>query len=136
MMGRGARSHGGAAIGLAIACLTSACQLPEPATNRPLSHDAAGQPVYSPGYAVLPMIKEPKGQVLFSAAFSGGGKRSAAFAHGVLRGLRNIQLVEDGQPRRLLDELDLVSAVSGGSFPAMHYGLYRDRSFETFPAEF
>jgi NTE family protein len=36
----------------------------------------------------------------------------------------------------LLDELDYLAAVSGGSFPAMHYGLYRDKSFETFPSEF
>src|SRR5262249_57975653 len=69
-------------------------------------------------------------------AVAGGGNRSAAFAHGVLRGLRNIPVVEKGGTRRLLDELDYVAAVSGGSFPAMHYGLYRDKSFETFPGEF
>jgi NTE family protein len=66
------------------------------------------------------MLSDPRGQVVF-AAFSGGGKRSAAFAHGVLRGLW-ITVVGNDRPRRLLDELDYVSAVSGGSFPAMHYG--------------
>jgi NTE family protein len=73
---------------------------------------------------------------VFIMAFSGGGKRSAAFAHGVLRGLRQIPVVEDGRTRSLLDELDYIASVSGGSFPAMHYGLYRDKSFETFPREF
>ena len=37
---------------------------------------------------------------------------------------------------RLLDEVDYIASVSGGSFPAMHYGLFRETSFETFPAEF
>ena len=68
--------------------------------------------------------------------FSGVGKRSAAFAHGVLRGLKQIPVVEDGRTRSLLDELDSITAVSGGSFPAMHYALYHDKSFETFPTEF
>src|ERR1700758_4222311 len=66
----------------------------------------------------------------------GGGKRSAAFAHGVLRGLRQIPVIEDGRTRSLLDELDYIASVSGGSFPAAHYGLYREKSFETFPREF
>ncbi len=100
--------------------------------NQVLPHDAAGRPVYVPGYALLPMLKDRKGEILFVAAFSGGGKRSAAFAHGVLRGLRNIPVSENGRTRPLLGELDYISGVSGGSFPAMHYGLYRDQSFETF----
>jgi NTE family protein len=54
----------------------------------------------------------------------------------VLRGLRNVPVVEEGGTRRLLDELDGITAVTGGSFPAMHYGLYRERSFDTFPSEF
>jgi NTE family protein len=116
--------------------LLSGCQLPIPAVNQPLTKVAAGRPLYTPGYALLPMLTEPRGQIIFIAAFSGGGKRSAAFAHGVLRGLRNITVVENGAPRRLLDELDAITAVSGGSFPAMHYGLYRERSFDTFPADF
>ena len=112
------------------------CQTTQVPTNEPLPQNAQGVPVYSPGYALVPMLQQPQGEIVFIMAFSGGGKRSAAFAHGVLRGLRQIPVVEDGRTRRLLDELDYVAAVSGGSFPAMHYGLYRDKSFETFPTEF
>src|SRR6202043_2134574 len=36
----------------------------------------------------------------------------------------------------LLDEIDLLAGVSGGSFPAAHFGLYGEKSFETFPQEF
>jgi NTE family protein len=79
---------------------------------------------------------EPKGEIFLALAFSGGGKRSAAFAHGALRGLRAIPVTENGRVRPLLDEVDYIASVSGGSFPAMHYGLYRDKSFETFTHDF
>jgi NTE family protein len=112
------------------------CQTAMVPTNTPLPQTAQGMPVYSGGYAFLPMLQQPQGEIMFAMSFSGGGKRSAAFAHGVLRGLRQIPVIEDGVRRSLLDEADYIAAVSGGSFPAMHYGLYRDKSFETFPNEF
>ena len=112
------------------------CQTTQVPTNQPLPQNAQGMPVYIGGYALLPMLQQPQGEIVFIMAFSGGGKRSAAFAHGVLRGLRQIPVVEDGRTRSLLEELDYIAAVSGGSFPAMHYGLYHDKSFETFPSEF
>jgi len=116
--------------------LSCGCQTAMVPTNRPLPQNAEGIPEYRPGYALLPMLQQPQGEIVFIMAFSGGGKRSAAFAHGVLRGLRQIPVVENGRTRSLLDELDYIAAVSGGSFPAMHYGLYHDRSFEIFPREF
>jgi NTE family protein len=122
-----------AIVALLVLC---SCQTAFVPTNQALPQNAQGMPVYSSGYALLPMMQPPQGEILFITAFSGGGKRSAAFAHGVLRGLKQIPVVEDGRTRSLLDELDSITAVSGGSFPAMHYGLYRDNSFETFPSEF
>src|SRR5215813_13021839 len=126
----------GRALWTAMGLLLCSCQTAMVPTNDPLPHNAQGMPVYSGGYALLPMLQNPQGEIVFIMAFSGGGKRSAAFAHGVLRGLRQIPVIEDGRTRSLLDELDYLAAVSGGSFPAMHYGLYRDKSFETFPNEF
>lgn len=58
--------------------------------------------------------------------FSGGGTRAAAFAYGVLLGLRETQIPGDG---RMIDEVDLISAVSGGSFTAMAYALWGDDLF-------
>jgi NTE family protein len=75
-------------------------------------------------------------QLLVLLASSGGGTRSAAFSYGVLRGLRDFEIPVNGHERRLLDELDTYAAVSGGSFPAAYYGLYRDRIFETFERDF
>ncbi|HEY7533096.1 MAG TPA: patatin-like phospholipase family protein, partial [Nitrospiraceae bacterium] len=41
-----------------------------------------------------------------------------------------------GKTKRLLDELDVIFAVSGGSFPAAYYTLYGDRLFQDFENRF
>jgi len=66
--------------------------------------------------------------------FSGGGTRAAALSYGVLEALRDtwIRRPHDGVRVRLLDEVDVISSVSGGSFTATYYGLFRDRIFEDF----
>jgi NTE family protein len=75
--------------------------------------------------------------LLVAVSFSGGGKRSAAFGHGVLRGMRDVPVGPAGQPTStLLDEVDQVAGVSGGSFPAAHFALYGQESFRTFPEQF
>jgi NTE family protein len=76
------------------------------------------------------------GRIWLFLAFSGGGTRAAALAYGVLEGLRDTQVVIDGQSIRLLDEVDTLSSVSGGSFPAAYYGLFGDRIFDDFEERF
>ena len=110
--------------------------------------DAGGRPDFDSNYGLGPYVERiARGQltsvdaagsdVLLFVTISGGGKRSAAFGHGALSGLRDVALhPPDGRTISLLNALDYISGVSGGSFPAAHYGLYRDRSFETFPVEF
>lgn len=123
------------------------CQTSQVPLNEPLQLDALGRPQFSRTYGLGRFTVEAtsgaaiwdgaESDLLVLLAFSGGGKRSAAFAHGVLRGLRAIQVQPPGAPARtLLSDVDYISSVSGGSFPAMHYGLNRERSFETFPQEF
>lgn len=65
-------------------------------------------------------------------AFSGGGTRASALSYGVMEELRDTQVVINGKPMRLLDEIDLISAVSGGSFTAAYYGLFRERLFSDY----
>jgi len=70
-------------------------------------------------------------------AFSGGGTRAAAFSYGVLEELKRTQLVtRTGKQVRLLDEVDIVTGVSGGSFTALSYGLYGDKLFDTYERQF
>lgn len=69
-------------------------------------------------------------------AFSGGGTRAAALSYGVLDALRKERLVIDNQLTRLLDQVDVISAVSGGSYTAAYYGLFGDRLFEDFEERF
>jgi len=74
--------------------------------------------------------------ILFFVTFSGGGTRAAAFSYGVLEELAKTEVVIDGKKRRLLDEVDAISSVSGGSFTAGYYGLFGDRIFEDFEPRF
>ena len=76
------------------------------------------------------------GDVALLVSFSGGGSRAAALAYGVLQELRDTQVGVGGQRKRLLDEIDVISSVSGGSFTSAYYGLYGDRIFEDFEARF
>src|SRR6267378_490613 len=69
-------------------------------------------------------------------AFSGGGTRAAALSYGVLEELARTEIVWEGKRRRLLDEVDLISSVSGGSFTAAYYALYGDRIFTEFDQKF
>jgi len=62
--------------------------------------------------------------------------RAAALSYGVLEELRKTEIVLDGRKRRLLDEVDGISSVSGGSFTAGYYGLFGDRIFEDFESKF
>ena len=70
--------------------------------------------------------------VFVCLCFSGGGTRAAALSFGVLQALRDTRIPasQDRPERRLLDEVDVISSVSGGSFTAMSYGLNRDEIFE------
>ena len=73
---------------------------------------------------------------LITLAFSGGGIRAAAFAYGVLEELADTEVLIDGQSHRLLDEVDTVGGVSGGSFTAAYFSLYGDRIFEDFESRY
>ena len=75
-------------------------------------------------------------ELLLYLTFSGGGTRAAAFSYGVLEELKKTEVTINGKKRRLLDEVDGISAVSGGSFTAGYYGLFGERIFEDFETRF
>ncbi len=94
---------------------------------------------WDPTHGYRPSSKLPFGptdHTVFGLHFSGGGIRAAAFAHGVLEELADTMVVVDGQSRRLLDEIDYVNGVSGGSFTAAYFTVFGDRIFEDYEERF
>lgn len=70
-------------------------------------------------------------------AFSGGGTRAAAFSYGVLEALKRTEIqTRSGQRVRLLDQIDIITGVSGGSFTALAYRLYGDKLFDEYEKRF
>ncbi|MCX5848106.1 MAG: patatin-like phospholipase family protein [Deltaproteobacteria bacterium] len=80
------------------------------------------------------LISQAKSDDLFLIlSFSGGGIRAAALSYGILEALdqveipapQNISELQAAPVRHtLLDEVDLITGVSGGSFTAAYYGLH------------
>lgn len=72
------------------------------------------------------------GETFVVLTLSGGGTRAAALAYGALRHLNETHI---GGRRTLLDEVDIISSVSGGSFAAAYYALVGDKEkfFHEFP---
>ena len=74
--------------------------------------------------------------LLVLVAISGGGKRSSSFGYGALKGMRETVVPAAVGPVSLLSQVGGISGVSGGSFPAAYYGLYRDATFGRFEQDF
>jgi predicted acylesterase/phospholipase RssA len=73
----------------------------------------------------------PEDELFVVLAFSGGGTRAAALSYGVLDELRRVKIRVRNQERSLLDEVDVISSVSGGSFTAAYYGLRGQEIFNS-----
>jgi NTE family protein len=115
---------------LAVALLISGCA--HYPVNAPLAAVDART-----GYRFQNSTSATNSEDLFlMLAFSGGGTRAAALAYGVLEELARTGVGLLGEQHRLLDEVDLISAVSGGSFTAAYYALCGDRIFSDFESRF
>lgn len=113
-------------ISLLLICC-SGCSYFFTPMNTPLKGNPDGN-----GYGFYKTRGGKMGDDLVLLTFSGGGTRAAALAYGVLKELRDTTILSGGQRVRLLDEVDSISSVSGGSFTAAYYGLFGDRIFEDF----
>lgn len=124
-----------AAVSWLICVLFQAgCEYVRPTVNAPLEQwDPRG------GYRVTTVAasdSENTDSFILIAAFSGGGTRASTLAFGALRELAQHEIVWEGKRKRLLDELDVVHALSGGTFTGAYYTLYRDRIFHDFEYRF
>jgi NTE family protein len=72
---------------------------------------------------------------LLALSFSGGGTRAAAFSFGVLQELDRARS-GTASAKTLLDRVDFVSGVSGGSVTAAYFGLKRRAALDDFRERF
>jgi NTE family protein len=91
-------------------------------------------------YRVKLAASDRSQDTLLILAFSGGGTRAAALSYGILEALDLVEVpappAKESKRHTLLDEVDLVSGVSGGSFTASYFGLHGREIFNDFRTEF
>jgi NTE family protein len=104
---------------------------------KPMREEALDQVVPLTAPVLAPGVDANSDKLFVVLTFSGGGKRAAAFSYGVLEALRDVKVTTpDGDVHPLLDEIDLISAVSGGAFTAAYYALHGHETFDGFAPRF
>ena len=115
---------------LAGTCALTGC-VTRPTMNEPLANiDAHSGVGYR--YENLELGQDNSEELIVALTFSGGGTRAAAFAYGVLEQLRETSIGSGEAERNLLNEVDVISSVSGGSLTSAAYGLYGEEIFDNF----
>ncbi len=109
-------------------CLVASCATP--LKNQRLESYSSDQGYR---YKNIPPGEHNSDSLFLILTFSGGGTRAASFSYGALEKLRDTEILWEVERRRLLDEVDIISSVSGGSLTAAYYGLFGERIFEDFP---
>jgi NTE family protein len=118
-----------ACVGTLLALASAGCA--HRIWNDRIDHPGAGE-----RYEFRTRLPDNSQDLFVVLAFSGGGTRAAAFSYGVLKKLRDTTVQVDGKPRRLLDEVDVITSVSGGSYTSAYYGLFGDRIFRDYTRDF
>lgn len=121
------RSDCGRTVSLFLLLLSlAACAGPIDIANRPLK---AGQ-----SNAAQPVPHWSPERPLILMTFSGGGSRATALA---LDTLRELGKQGDGEPgRHLIDDVAVISSVSGGSVTAAYFGLYGAKQLDRLEPDF
>lgn len=133
MFGCGFQRFVRAGRGLACAALVAGCTSIG-GSNNPINHPIAevnGADV-APGRDVQTYFDD----MVVALAFSGGGTRAAAFSFGVLQGFDETRVQTAASTISLLDHIDFVSGVSGGSVLAAYYGLKKREAMVDFKQRF
>ncbi len=80
-------------------------------------------------------VSQPE-RPLILVAISGGGSRAAALGWAVLREVAKFRYATGGAPRSLIDDIAVVSSVSGGSVIAAHFALSGPDGLDRFGPDF
>lgn len=118
------------AAGLAVLVAFTGCVRREPTPALAAANPAEGY------YFHTKSRPNNASDTLFVLCFSGGGTRAAALSYGVLEELRRTRIGTGDIRRRLLDEIDVISSVSGGSVTAAAFTLYGEDLFPRFERDF
>ena len=104
----------------ACAALTAGCTgiIRNEPVNQPLAADAKQAEV-----ELGANVPANYDETVIALSFSGGGTRAAAFSYGVLGGFADTRVGTAAGPVSLIDRINFVSGVSGGSVLAAYYGL-------------
>lgn len=86
--------------------------------------------------ALLNNNANKRDDVIGIVMLSGGGTRAAAFGYGVLESLKKQQVKIDGKQVSLLDTVDVVYGISGGSVLATYFGLHGADTIPKFEQNF
>lgn len=113
-----------------LALLLAGCATVRPWQNQPLV------PIMDRAQAVQAAPATQNRNLLMVVSLSGGGARAAAFGYGVLDALRQTTLPGPDGSTSLLDELDIISGVSGGSIVAAYYAAFGQAAFPAFEQQF
>lgn len=122
-------------LGAVLLAALAGCSTPAP-VNPPITQVSPDR-----GYRAARLLRSETTRVndphtLVMLAFSGGGTRAAALSYGVLEELRRTRITLGGVEHRALDQVDVITGVSGGSFTALSYALLGDRLFTEFEPRF
>lgn len=118
---------------LALAVLLAGCSAMAPVNPRLEHAEPQG------GYRISTLLSRERGKELNSLvllAFSGGGTRAAALSYGVLEELRRYKVMRERGEHTLLQEVDMIAGVSGGSFTALAYAWLGERLFTEYEQRF
>lgn len=116
---------------LPVCCawLLSACSTARPWINAPAT-------VATPAAETVVVKTASSPSIVAAVTLSGGGARAAAFGLGVLAELKATRFDWEGRSTDLLDEVGLISGVSGGSVLATYYAAFGDEVFTRFEKDF
>ena len=122
-------------VALIGACTMSGCSSARPWINQPIQATSP-QPHAARTATIRFDADTPPPSIVAAVTLSGGGARAAAFGLGVLEEMKATQFKWDGRDTTLLDQVGLVSGVSGGSILATYWATFGDDVFTRFEPEF
>ena len=117
---------------IAAGCLLSSCALVQFKPLQTIDKVDAGR-----GYRLEKALdRRAEDDTFVVLVFSGGGTRAAALGYGVLEELKKQQVSIGGVQKSLMDNVDMVYGVSGGSVLAAYFSLHGSETVPAFERRF